>query len=328
VYGLILRRETPGFRLVAWSQPPPKANNDDRSVAPIATFLRRGQTLPVRVGAFRQDGFNGAIELTAKNLPAGVTATFGRIDSGQNAGLILLTAAKDAASASSDIQITGTAAVDGRKLEATALGAGVVFHVPDFNNEFAVARYWRTFPIAVAGGEEHPISVETATDQPFETTAGGKLTIPLKISRLGESMAAFKLKPAGHPAMDKAKEISVAEKGTNATVEINLAETALPEGNTTLWLQGQAAVKLPLPQPLLRNAEAELKAADAELKAASDALGQAKDPEKKAAEERKNKAQERRKAAEERLKPRDATVYVYSKPFTVRIKAATTAKSN
>ena len=128
--------------------------------------------------------------------------------------------------------------------------------------------------------------------------------------------------------MDKAKEISVAEKGTNATVEINLAETALPEGNTTLWLQGQAAVKLPLPQPLLRNAESELKAADAELKVASDTLGQAKDPEKKAAEERKNKAQERRKAAEERLKPRDATVYVYSKPFTVRIKAATTAKSN
>jgi hypothetical protein len=80
-YRLMLREPRPDFRL---SVDPPNPN------VPL------GGAIPVEVTAFRMDDFNGPIDVTLDNLPAGLTATRGVIAPGQVRTTLLLSAAADA----------------------------------------------------------------------------------------------------------------------------------------------------------------------------------------------------------------------------------------
>ncbi|MES2568953.1 MAG: hypothetical protein V4710_02735, partial [Verrucomicrobiota bacterium] len=62
VYRLVVRRETPDFRLAAIVEFPP-SKPDDRAAVPRASLLHGGGTSAVRVIALRQDNFNGEIAL-------------------------------------------------------------------------------------------------------------------------------------------------------------------------------------------------------------------------------------------------------------------------
>ncbi len=72
VYRLSIRKEGPDFRLVAIPQPPPSPNKDAKEALLWTPLLRRGETVPIKVMAFRRDNFNGDIELKVENMPAGV----------------------------------------------------------------------------------------------------------------------------------------------------------------------------------------------------------------------------------------------------------------
>ncbi len=314
-YRLSLRRETPDFRLVALPQPPPKLKDDDRQIHAASASLRRGETVPLRVLALRRDGFNGEIEITATHLPAGVTAAAGKIAEGQGTGSVLLTASETAASAVAAIQVVGRSVVGGAVREHPAVMATVVRPAADHDQEAIAARLARESVLSVNGVESAPVTVAVTSSGPLEASVGGKLSVPIGITRRGEFPAAFKLKPAGHPSLDKAAEASIAEKATNGVVEINLAEAKLPEGMHTLWLQGTVAGKY-------RDNPEALAAAEAVLKDADKALASASVAEKPALEQRKKAAEETRKAAEERAKPRDVTIAVWSRPFVVKIVAA------
>ena len=313
-YRLVLRRETPDFSLAAFPLPPPKSKADDRSIATATTVLRRGETLPVKVLAFRRDGFDGEISLTADGLPGGVTALPSRILSGQNSGLLFLTASTNAQGATL-IGITGTAAVRGGNRSHPSAAATVIWPVPDTNDEPAVARGTRGLAVSVCSAEPVPVEVTVDDSKPLHVAVGGVLNVPLRVQRRGDFGGAFNLKPAGRPELDKAKEGVVAEKATNAVVEIRLADSKLPVGSHTLWLQGTLTGKY-------RNQPEAVAAADAALKAATEALAAAKPAEKPAAEERKKAAEAAQKTATERAAPRDAALAVFSRPFVVHVDAA------
>lgn len=313
-YRLSLRRETPDFRLVVLPQPPPKTKDDDRQVHPVSMFIRRGETVPVKVVAFRRDGFNGAIELTATNLPAGVSAAPARLAAGQSVGHLLLTAT-EAATGSGVVQFAGHARVGTNEISHPAATSGVRWLVADADQETVGARLTRGATVAASAVEFAPVTLAPADAGTLAATVDGKLMVPVKIIRRGDFNAAFNLKPAGHPALDKAKDIAIAEKATNATVEINLAEAKLPEGTHTLWLQGTVAGKY-------RNNPEALTAAETELKEIGKALAAATAADKPKLEEQKKACETRRKFAEERAKPRDVTVMVYSQPFSVKISPA------
>lgn len=310
---LSVRPESPDFRLAALALPPPKANNDDRRLHVSVPVLRRGQTLPLRVFVFRRDGFNGDVELTATNLPAGVTAAVTRVAAGQNTGVILLTAGESATGAAS-ATLLGRAQLGDRAVQHTAPLAFLTAPVADWNNEAAAIRFAESSVVSVCAAETAPV-VAQPTAGTHTVGAGGKVSVSFRIARNGDFNGAFSLKPAGHPELEKAKELAVPEKATNATFELNLAETKLPPGRHTLWLQGTVAGKY-------RNQPEAIAATDAELKAAEQALAQAKEPDKAAAMARKQTAEAAKKAAEERAKPRDVTVPLYSAPFVVEVTPA------
>lgn len=80
-YRLTIREPRPDFRL---------------SVNPRNPNVPVGGTIPVTVTAFRMDGFDGPINVTVENLPAGLSSSGGVISPGQVSTTLLLSAAPDA----------------------------------------------------------------------------------------------------------------------------------------------------------------------------------------------------------------------------------------
>ena len=310
-YRLSLRPETPDFQLVAFPMPPARAG-EDRALPVMPSVIRRDQTVAFRVVAFRRDGFQGEIELGASGLPPGVRASTTRIASGQNTGVLLLSASIEASGAGL-WQVEGKAALGSGIQTRKAAVASLVWPVADYNNENPVVRRSRSGAVAVVTQELAPVSIRVGTASP--SADGATWKFPLHIQRHGEFQGAFNLKTAGHSAWDKVKEISVPEKATNLVAEMALGDARLPTGRHTLWLQGSVAGKY-------RQAPEALVAAEAELKEAEKALSGAKPEGKAAAETRKKDAEARRKAAEEKAKPRDLTLAIWSEPFTVTVGAA------
>lgn len=310
-YRLSLRPESPDFQLVAFPMPPARAG-EDRALPVLPSVIRRDQTVAFRVVALRRDGFQGEIELGASGLPPGVRASTTRVPSGQNTGVLLLSASAEA-SGTGLWQVEGKAALGAGIQTRKAEAASLVWPVADYNNENPVVRRSRGGAVGVVAQELAPVSVRVGTASP--SADGATWKFPLHIQRRGEFQGAFKMRAAGHPAWDKAKEIDVPEKATNLVAEVSLGDARLPTGTHTLWLQGSVAGKY-------RQAPEVLVAAEGELKEADKALSAAKAEEKAAAETRKKDAEARRKAAEEKAKPRDLTLAIWSEPFTVTVGAA------
>jgi hypothetical protein len=311
-YRLSLRRESPDFQLAVFPMPPSRVG-EDRSVPVMVPVLRRGQTIAFRVVAFRRDGFQGDIELGANGLPSGVRAATTRIASGQNTGVLLLTASVEA-SGTTPWQVIGKASVGSNSLTRIAWPASVISPVTDYNLERPSARRSRAGSLAVVEAESAPVTIRVGTAS--VSADGATWKCPLQIERRGEFQGAFNLKAGGHPALEKVKEVSVPEKVTNLVAECSLGEARLPAGTHTLWFQGSVTGKY-------RQQPEALVVAEAELKAAEQALASATSADKVAAENRKKEAEARRKAAEERAKPRDVTMALWSEPFTVTVGSTT-----
>ena len=280
VYRLSLRKERPDFRLVALPQPP--IPGKDKKDIPVCTpILRRGETWPIKILAFRRDGFNGDIQLTAEELPPGVSAA-GKIESGKTSGLLLLSASETATNWTGPLRIVGKAKGGDADLVREARGGSVLWHVGDPANEPVQSRLTRDLVLAVVGAESAPISLAAAENKTWEASKGGRLKIPLKVTRRGDFTASLKLKPAGVPALDSFKEVDIDGKTSEPTLELDLAQQKLAPGTYTFYLQGQTQGKYRKNQEALQIAEAEAKEAQknaeklsADLKKAAEALAQA-----------------------------------------------------
>jgi hypothetical protein len=316
-FRLSLRRETPGFSLVALAMPPTRTG-EDRNVHVLPVALRRDQTVALKVVASRQDGFNGPIELSASHSDSGLLAAAGHIPEGASTGTLLLTATPEA-SGLTPLTLVGKSIVAGQELVRTARLSSVTWHIPDFNNEPAFARFDRNPTVSFIPAEQAPVSIRVGDGQPVTVASDGRLSVPLRITRHGEFQSAFNLKPAGHPSLDKAAELTLPEKATEATFELGIAEAKLPHGTHTLWLQGTVTGKY-------RNNPAALAQAEEALKAADQALASATPTEKPQAEERRKAAEAIRKAAEEKAKPRDVSIPVWSQPFVITVVPPTAAE--
>ena len=312
-FRLVLRRESPGFQLVALAMPPMKKNGEDRSVAAQTTVLRRGEVVPVKVIVFRRDGFSGDIELTATGLPSGVAALPSRIVSGQNSGVLLLVADANASGAGW-ITLQGTAVVGSQAITRTAASASVVWDVADTNVDSPASRATHGLAVSVVADEIAPIEIRIDAASPLRATNGTTISIPVRIVRRGDYNGAFTLKAAGRPEWDKIKEVAVAEKATNAVIEVKLGDLKVPAGPHTMWIQGLVTGKY-------RNQPEAVTAAETTLKAVTEALAAAKPADKAAADQRKKDAEAAKKTAEERAAPRDASVSVYSRPVVLQLDA-------
>ena len=242
VYRLLIRKETPDFGLVALSEPQP-VNSETRKAPPRALVFRPGETCPIRVVALRRDNFAGEIELAAEGLPEGVTCGASMIPAAKNEGMLLLSAAEGAAPWTGSIRITGTAKSGGAEIVRQARAGAVIWPVNDYNAEPVPARLTRDFLACVTAESPAPLSIEPAEEKVWEVAAGGKLEIPLKITRRGEFTEPLKLKVYGAPEIEKAKETDVDGKAATATASIDLTATKIPAGTHVIHFRADTKGK-------------------------------------------------------------------------------------
>jgi hypothetical protein len=309
VYRLSLRKESPDFRLVALPQAPPPLIKDAKEAQLWIPFLRRGETIPIKVLALRRDNFNGEIVLSAEGLPKGVTCSPAVIETNQNSKLLLLTAAANAEGWSGPIRIVGKGKIGDSQILRPARAASITWTVPDYNNEAIPSRLTRDLFLAVSSAESAPLTVEPAENKAWEVAAGAKLQVPLKVLRQGDFNESLKLKANGVGALDSLKELDVDSKTNAVMLEIDLAQQKLPPGAQTFYLQAQTKGKYRNNPEAAKAAEEAAKEAEklatdslAEVKKAGETLATATKAAEEAASEAKATAEKldsARAAAEE-----------------------------
>ena len=116
VYRLSIRQETPDFRLVALPASPAAG-------AAWSMAMRKGDTYAMHVIGFRRDGFVGAIDVVALDLPAGVECSGTTIPDGVPLGLLTFRTKTDAAEGWHKFRIEGKATVEDPRLARAVVAA-------------------------------------------------------------------------------------------------------------------------------------------------------------------------------------------------------------
>jgi hypothetical protein len=117
VYRLSIRNEQPDYRLVA--VPVGTAPNLETA----AVSLRKGENVAVEVLAFRRDGFDETIDVTAEGLPDGVTVKGASIGPGQNRATLIFTSAEDAAQSFAEVRVVGRTRIEDKQKAAELAAA-------------------------------------------------------------------------------------------------------------------------------------------------------------------------------------------------------------
>lgn len=241
VYRLAIRKAAPDFHLAALAEPPPE-KKDDRAAAPRAALIRADGTAAIKVLALRRDGFGGAIDLQIEGLPAGVKALPGRIAAGANEGVIVVAGVEKPERWAGPVRIIGQAKIGDCEVTREARGGVVRWTVADANTASVQSRLTRDFGLGVTT-EPAPVSIVAIEEKCWEIPAGGKVEIPLKVTRRGEFKEALKLKAAGAPGLDPVKEIDVAANASTANFTLDLATARLAPGEHTIHFTAQTKGK-------------------------------------------------------------------------------------
>ncbi|MEY2407441.1 MAG: hypothetical protein QOF48_111 [Verrucomicrobiota bacterium] len=241
VYRLAVRRPAPDFRLVAMAVAP-KFKADAKDIAVGVPLLRRGETILLRVMAFRRDGFNGDIQLSIENGPPGLVFAGDNIEAGKSTDYILLSATEEAPAFAGPVRLVGRARIGTNEIVREARGATMRYPVGSTDNERPKSRVASEFALAICDREKAPLTI-AAGKSGWEAVEKTRLEIPMQVTRRNDFNAAFKLKPIGPGAPESLKEIDVAAKGTNAVLKLDLAALKLGPGTYVFAAQGIAAGK-------------------------------------------------------------------------------------
>jgi len=176
VYRVRITPELPDFHLVA--MPPSNSNAE-------CCTLRQGGDQYLDVFAWREDGFNGSILLTAEDLPPGVICPPQVLGPGTREVALVLHASSDAATWNGPIRIVGTATIHGRKTIREARAASITWPVPPQVSVPLVSRLDRDLLLAVR--ERAPFRLVATVDKSV-LVQGAQTTLGLKLTRLWPEM--------------------------------------------------------------------------------------------------------------------------------------------
>lgn len=183
-YRLRIAPERPDFRLVAMPA---------STYAPDVTVLRSDSNNYLEVFAFRYDGYNGPITLTAEGLPAGVTVVPQTVNPGQRSGSLILAAAPGAAVFNGPVKIKGTATINGKPVVREARSATITWATQQQQNTPTITRLDGALMLAVRPENFFRVTAEPQNafikmgeklPQPLVIKQGDKLTVPFKVNRI------------------------------------------------------------------------------------------------------------------------------------------------
>jgi hypothetical protein len=235
VYRLAIRPEQPDFRLVALSTFPGALPNQQQSLI-WSPNLRKGGSDQIEVVAFRRDGFDGEITVTADGLPAGVIAPPVTIGPGRNSAEIVLSAADGAGAAVAPFRIVGKAKIGAAEVTHSARAASIVWagQPGQFN---ARSRLSGEMVLAVGEAETAPFSVQAGGGTVWEMSRAGKIEIPVSVTQRGDFKGNVVLSTLGLPQGIQPANQQMNVGGGDSKFTINL-QTNVPLGTFSFHLLG------------------------------------------------------------------------------------------
>ena len=229
VYRLAIRKPAPDFRLVAVPAEPVSG-----------LMLRKGGREAVRVIAFRRDGFNGDIAVTAAGLPGGVTADPISIGGANNLGTLILSAADGAAAGIGTLQVSGKSTINGAEVTRQArYGTALVpfqFAQPNSGIASVPARLVSRVQVSVSATETALETVTIGDGQMKETARGGSIKVPYTLRKTDGSGGSIQGFPTDFPPNAQIPQVGI---GGNAKGEFEVKFQAnTPPGTYTMYLAG------------------------------------------------------------------------------------------
>lgn len=239
-YRLAVRPQQPDFRLVAKPRLLPFNNNAAQNPPTVwSPLLRRGGSEVIDVLVFRRDGFNGPVEITAADLPPGVTAAPITVGPGQEVGELVLTAAEDSPAGHSLLTVTGKAQIAGVEVTHPARHATMVWGGA-LNSVTPRARLARSLAVAVTDAETAPFAI-TSTATAVDAVKAAKVQIPVKLTRRGEFKGVVTLTPFPLPPGVRPPSLELNAETSEGNLELALGANT-PPGTYSMMLTGSSAV--------------------------------------------------------------------------------------
>lgn len=236
-YSVAIRKETPDFRVVAIPSAPTPGTT-------WPTGLRKGDQFALSVIAFRQDGFNGAIEVSAENLPAGFSCTPVVIGPGETTSTLILGCQSDTPVGLHQIQLTSKAVLPGGDQPTVhSVRTGTVIWSTAANVP-AISRITDSLTVSVME-EAAPFQISSEL-QRVKVNQGRQILLPVQIEKRVGFDEKVTLTAQGLP---KNANIdfpnSAFEKGENSKTLRMFVKENSPPGFYTVWMntQGQVAYR-------------------------------------------------------------------------------------
>ena len=234
-YRLSVRPSKADFRLIVFDA---FTSADGKAPATSgAVNLRKGGNYELSVYAYRRDGHNDAIQLSAENLPAGITCRPSVIGPGQTSAKLILTASNDAAEQLAAINVVGQSGVAEATIKHAAQVASLI-HDP-INGLPRTARLTES----LVGGvmkDEQPFSIFVDAMN-AEFSQDQQLLVPIRIQKRNGFDGKVDLSFFGMPGEIDAPNVSIEPGKDSVVARVYFKEKAPPSTNTIL-VQGTSAV--------------------------------------------------------------------------------------
>lgn len=263
-YRLSVREPNPDFRLVVFDAFP---SADGKAPATSgALSLRKGGAAELSVYAYRRDGHNDAITVSADQLPAGLSARPSVIGPGQNATKLIVTAAADAPEQLAPFRIVGTSGEGDAMITREGRAASLIHD--SINGLPRTARISHSLIAGVMKDEQpfsilvDPITADRCQDQ--------QLLIPVSIVRRAGFDGKVDLSVFNVPAETDAPAAAIEPGKDSAVLRLYFKENA-PIVTTSLLIQGTSSVPYRRNPWQAERAKARVADAEANVKAQQDA---------------------------------------------------------
>ncbi|MEX0818009.1 MAG: hypothetical protein WD070_00400 [Pirellulaceae bacterium] len=276
VYRLVIRPPQPDFRIVAIAEQI-QAPVNAAAVLAGTTSVRRGGTTLYDVRVERREGFDGEVEVTAEGLPPGVTCRTTHIGATQSTGVLVFQAAEDAAGWSGHVQIVGRSQADGQELKRYARGGVVVWETGNRVQQPVNYRASRDIMLAVIDQDPDKALINAGEDKIWETSLGGKLEIPINVTRRDDFKGELSLVPIDAANEFKPGNIAVKADATEATLALDIKNKATKPGIYTFYLRADTKIKHSLDPGAVARAEQDQQTLDVAVKEVTEALKVAND---------------------------------------------------
>ncbi len=248
-YRLVIQKENPDFQLVAYVEPEKTANNQ---MKPTACVVRRGGTQVIKLNLNRQYGFEGSVTVGVEGLPQGVTCKGAEFGGAVDDGWLVVEAAENAADWAGPIRIVGKASVEEKPIEREARYGTLLW--PVAQNSQASSRLARNMTLAVCTAETFPVTLQAGDGNVIETSLGGKVEIPLKVTKREEIKGDLKVSAVNLPRDINRSDVNVKDTG-KATLDLRTSN--IPLGTYTFYFQGTSKFGYKRNQAAIDKAKAE-----------------------------------------------------------------------